>query len=82
LITWEEVRTMEYIPSFARKSYHQGKAEGKAEGAISLFEDLLKDRFGSLPDWVSTKIKDASLDRLNSWPRNIHRRNSLEEVFD
>jgi hypothetical protein len=83
---WEEVRTMEYIPSFARKSYFQGKEEGlkegKAEGAISLFEELLKDRFGSLPDWVSTKIKDASLDRLNSWARNVHRRNSLEEVFD
>lgn len=42
---------------------------------------LLTRRFGALPEWVETKLTQASTDQLEQWADRILDAEALEAVF-
>ena len=54
------------------------KAEGKAE----LLTRLLQRRFGPLPDWVETRLSQATPAQLDTWADRVFDATLLESVFD
>ena len=39
-------------------------------------------RFGELPDWVETRLRDASPEQLETWAERLLMARRLEEVFE
>ena len=70
-----------YIDQGREKGRDEGWKEGKHEGGALFFTGLLKKRFGSLPDWVDQKLKEADSKTLETWGLNLLSANRLEDVF-
>ena len=60
----------------------EGKAEGKAETEILLFQKLLTKRFGSIPAGITQKIAHASLAELESWFDLAIVAKKLSDIFE
>jgi len=39
-------------------------------------------RFGELPDWVETRLRDASPEPLETWAERLLAASRLEKVFE
>lgn len=78
----EQEYTMSFVMSFERNAEARGKAEGKAEGMLSILQYQLSRKFGALPDWVDTRLKQADTDTLVLWSDRILFADTLEEVFE
>ena len=72
---------MAYINSLRRIGRKEGREEGREENAKSVILDLLKTKFGELPQWVHDKVDSAKLSRLHQWTIAIITTDSLEEIF-
>ncbi|MEO5345495.1 MAG: DUF4351 domain-containing protein [Magnetococcus sp. YQC-9] len=59
----------------------QGRQEGRQEEAASMLLKQMRRRFGQTPDWVSDKVKTASLELIEVWSDNFVFANSVDEVF-
>jgi predicted transposase YdaD len=59
----------------------EGREEGRALERRELLRDLLEDRFGKLPAWAETKIAAAAPETLKSWSLQVHRVDSLADLF-
>jgi predicted transposase/invertase (TIGR01784 family) len=59
----------------------RARREGKLEGKAEMLLDLLQDRFGSVPDWVRSKLSEADLDTLKGWSKRIFGAEKIEQIF-
>ena len=58
-----------------------GRQEGKALGAARILTSQLVRRFGDLPAWAHSRLKDADADTLEQWSLRVLDAARLEEVF-
>ncbi|MBF0382859.1 MAG: DUF4351 domain-containing protein [Magnetococcales bacterium] len=54
---------------------------GRQEGEATMFLNLLKQRFGPLPDWVPEKVRNADQDTLEKWSKFIFDADSLNDLL-
>jgi len=59
----------------------QGRKQGQREASRALLQDLLKAKFGRLPDWVQQRLEAASVATLRQLSVGVLRASTLEEVF-
>lgn len=66
---------------WARQWERQGRKEGRQEGAADVLTTQLTARFGTLPDWVRTRLAQADAAEIKSWTLRILDAKCLEDVF-
>ncbi|NGZ27262.1 MAG: cytosolic protein [Magnetococcales bacterium] len=97
LSTFEEMQKMSYITSVERIGMEKGmligeergmligeargEARGEKKGKTEMLLDLLQDRFGIVPDWVSSKLAEADLETLKRWSKRILGAERIEQIF-
>ncbi|MEO5376549.1 MAG: DUF4351 domain-containing protein [Magnetococcus sp. DMHC-6] len=86
LSNYEENKKMPYITSVERIGEEKGKLIGiqigrQEEEAASMLLKLMRRKFGSTPDWVTEKVRAASLEFIERWSDNFVFANSVDEVF-
>ncbi|MBF0191923.1 MAG: Rpn family recombination-promoting nuclease/putative transposase [Magnetococcales bacterium] len=64
-----------------RRGRQIGRQEGRQEEAASMLLKQIHRKFSQTPDWVTEKVKTASLERIEVWGENILFAHSIEEVF-
>jgi hypothetical protein len=73
-----EARMQEWEQEWLR----QGHREGLREGATHIVQRQLQRRFGDLPDWVTSRLQDASSEQLDQWAERLLEVDSLEGLFE
>ena len=79
--TFEWVFTEQGIEKGKELGRQEGRQEGKALGAARVLTSLLDRRFGDLPAWAHSRLKDADADTLEQWSLRVLDAARLEEVF-
>ena len=89
---WQDIEQIEgetrmrYVISVERlateRGIQQGMQQGIQQGECSFLVRLLTRRFGALPEWVNTRLKQSHTDLLETWGERVLDAKSLEEVFD
>lgn len=68
-----------------REGRDEGRCEGRVlglrEGEASLLLRQLRARFGRLPDWVETRLYEASEEELLRWAEAVLTARRLDDVF-
>ncbi|MBK8534302.1 MAG: DUF4351 domain-containing protein [Candidatus Competibacteraceae bacterium] len=76
---------MRYISSTERISMKRGQELGLQLGlqliGIPLLHRQLRKRFGELPDWVATRLQEATTAQLELWAEQLLDAETLEGVF-
>ncbi|MDJ0838903.1 MAG: hypothetical protein QNK37_20455 [Acidobacteriota bacterium] len=72
---------MQYITGWERRAMKRGEQKGKLEGKRDLFLLLANQRFGTLPDWASTKVNKADPKELDQWSKLLLTDKPLEEIL-
>ncbi len=81
---WQDIEQIEgetrmrYVTSVERLATERGMQQGEC----SLLARQLIRRFGILPEWVNTRLKQSHTDLLETWGERVLDAKSLEEVFD
>lgn len=57
------------------------KRAGMLEGGIEMLLELLQERFGSVPDWVRSKLAEADMDTLKRWSKRVSGAEKIEQIF-
>lgn len=71
--------TYEYQSEFARRYFHEGKAEGEARAVLS----VLATRGIDVPDEIRTRITECTdVDQLDTWVRRATTATSVDDLFD
>jgi len=78
---YEQEKKMPYVTSVERKSFGEGKLEGKAEGSSSIFILLLEKRFGKIPPDILSQMEQADAAQIEAWSLRLLDAATLEEVF-
>lgn len=58
-----------------------GKQEGRQEEAASMLLRQMRRKFGQVPDWVTEKVKGASLELIELWSDHFVFANTVDDVF-
>ncbi|MBF0627451.1 MAG: Rpn family recombination-promoting nuclease/putative transposase [Magnetococcales bacterium] len=58
-----------------------GEQRGKLEGRVEALLDLLQDHFGTVPEWVPSRLASADLATLKAWGKRILGAEKIEHVF-
>ena len=61
--------------------FKDGEKKGRQEEAASMLLKLMRRKFGQTPDWVTDKLKEASLELIETWSDNFVFANYVDEVF-
>lgn len=81
----EEGQQMQYVTTAERigfkKGIEQGIEQGIERGESRLLYRLLQRRFGPLPEWVETRLTQASTSELETWGERLLDAATLEAVF-
>ncbi|MBF0426238.1 MAG: DUF4351 domain-containing protein [Magnetococcales bacterium] len=64
-----------------QKGIQIGKQQTHLKGEAALLLRQLKQRFGSLPDWVPERVNAADATALETWGDRVLTASSLREVF-
>ncbi|MEO5332305.1 MAG: DUF4351 domain-containing protein [Magnetococcus sp. YQC-5] len=75
----EEVHTM--LAETAEGWTREWTRDGERKGEANMLTRQLQRRFGTLPDWASTKITEADVSSLEEWGVRVLDARSLHEVF-
>ena len=82
----EEVQKVRYLSTIERmaidRGFQKGLDEGKAEGKAELLTRLLERRFGPLPTWAETRLREATPVQLDAWANRVLDATLLDAVFD
>ena len=70
-----------FVEIFARCT-QRGEQRGKQQGEVTVLQRLLEKRFGALPAWAETRLKQASLTELEHWSLQIFDATCLDDVFN
>ncbi|GAA4636227.1 hypothetical protein GCM10023196_085130 [Actinoallomurus vinaceus] len=72
-----------YKSDFARRYFHEGKTEGKAEGQADMVLAVLSARGIVVPDEARARIVECTdLEQLVEWGRRAATAQSIDDVFD
>lgn len=55
---------------------------GRREGQQQLLLELLQEKFGPLPAWVSARLREGSAEDLDRWAKRVLRSISLESTLE
>ena len=55
--------------------------QGREKGQISILERMLVMKFGTLPDWATDKLQNATSADIECWAEKILVANNLEDVL-
>ncbi len=77
----------EYLPKSSQKEEIMGfveqvRKEGRQEGKQEVLRQLMNRRFGSVPEWAESRLKQAELKELEIWTDRILDAGRLEDVLD
>ncbi len=84
---------MTYITAIERFAIEKGKQEGKQEakqewkqkgkqeGMAMMLLKQSKLKFGPAPEWVETKVNQASVYQLELWTERILTASSVDDLF-
>ncbi|SHI27121.1 DUF4351 domain-containing protein [Pollutimonas bauzanensis] len=61
---------------------YQWRQEGQQEGVANMLERQMTRKFGSLPESVRQRLRQASAEQLEAWSLNVLDAAHLEDVFD
>ena len=78
----EETTNMRYISSAERIGMKRGQELGLQQGSALVLRRLLRRRFGELPDWVESRLREATTMQLEQWADQVLEAATLEAVFD
>ena len=70
-----------FVEIFARCT-QRGEQRGKQQGEMTVLQRLLEKRFGALPAWAETRLKQASLTELEHWSLQIFDATCLDDIFN
>ena len=59
----------------------QGRQEGRREGVQEIVRTLISKRFGSVPDWVGSRVTNLSVSELDDIAVRLLDAPSLEVLF-
>lgn len=59
----------------------EAERKGRQEGMNQLLLNLLTDKYGELPGWVSERLQGASPEQLYAWAKRVVQGLSLEETL-
>jgi hypothetical protein len=71
----------EWEKELREEGWQKGRREGRQEGLHELMARLLRKRFGELSEPVRTRLRNASLEQLETWTDRLLDAGSLDEVF-
>jgi len=60
-----------------RQQFEQGERKGQQD----LLQELLTEKFGSLPVWAQQRLQGASAEDLHAWAKRILRSTTLEDTL-
>ncbi|MCK5719633.1 MAG: DUF4351 domain-containing protein, partial [Thiomargarita sp.] len=59
----------------------QGREQGVEQGKVTMLCQILKKRFGEIPDWVTDKLNKADSTQLQNYVDKVLDVDSLEQLF-
>jgi len=59
----------------------EGRLEGKLEGESAMLERLLIKRFGVLPEAVRSRLRNATLEQIETWAERVLEAKTLDDVL-
>lgn len=59
----------------------RGMEQGIHQGEVRFVLRSLEVRFGTLPEWVKTKVSEASTETLEAWVEHLHTANTIEDAL-
>ncbi|NGZ26232.1 MAG: Rpn family recombination-promoting nuclease/putative transposase [Magnetococcales bacterium] len=74
-------RVEKWAMEYKQKGRQEGQQEGERKGKAEMLLDLLQDRFGSVPDWLRSKLVEADMDSLKGWSKKIFGAEKIEQIF-
>jgi hypothetical protein len=75
--------TYEYQSEFARRYFHQGRAEGEAKGEAKAVLSVLSTRGIEVPDDARRRIMECTdVELLDVWVRRAITADSVDDLFD
>lgn len=85
----EEGQHVQYVTTAERiglekgieQGIQQGIEQGIPRGESRLLRRLLLRRFGTLPDWVETRLTEASSSELKAWGERLLDATTLDAIF-
>jgi hypothetical protein len=67
---------------WAEELKREGLLKGLLEGEACLLIRMLRKRFGELPEWVHTRVREATSAQLECWGERLLDIASLDALFD
>ena len=64
-----------------KQGLERGLEQGLERGRREMLIDLLRERFGALPDAAVARVSGAGLEELQAWTRRVLTAPGLDEVF-
>lgn len=64
-----------------RPLFMKAQMDSERDGEAKVLTRQLKLRFGTVPEWASEKLTNASLSSLEEWTERILDAQSLDDVF-
>ena len=78
---WGEEFKREGLSKGLQEGRQQGLQEGRQQGETQLLLRQLQRRFGEVPDWVRARLREATLEQLESWGERLFDAGSLDVLF-
>jgi len=64
-----------------QKGRLEGRKEGRRQGTSSTLSTLIAHKFGPLPEWVQSRLEEATETELNRWTLRVLDAQRIEEIF-
>jgi predicted transposase YdaD len=64
-----------------QKGRNEGRSEGRSEGRQAVLQELLTEKFGSLPAWAVQRLQAGSAEELHSWTKRVLLSTTLEDTL-
>ena len=71
---------MNYISHWRRAEREKGREDAREE-TLQVLRELIIDKFGQVPDWVSKRLVGADNITLLGWAKALIKTNNLEDLF-
>ncbi|MDQ5909311.1 MAG: hypothetical protein QG599_1406 [Pseudomonadota bacterium] len=78
----EETRAYQQLVGIViEKGKKEGREEGEKLGRQKLLAKLIRRRFGALPRWASTRLRQADIQQLEAWADSLFEAKELTDLL-
>lgn len=81
----EEARRLAFVRERALRDevsfLNEARDEGRQEGEVLLLSRLIRQKFGEMPDWATTRLQSATREQLEIWADRLLEAESLEGLL-